>query len=328
MKTKTLLTLCLLIISTTLLAQPKIIFDTDFGGDADDLGAIAMLHNLIDKGECEVLAFMSWQLEEYAVPGLDAINRYYKHPNIPIGTRKGPLNVTDWNHSRVIAESFPYQLQHDDAPDATVLYRQILSQSEDNSIVIITVGPLANIQNLIQSQGDNYSDLNGKELIEKKVKEFVIMGGQFPNGESEWNFNGDMRGVTRFVLDNLTVPITFSGYEVGLDIKTGEVFNEMDKNTPLYVGFKHFSELAPWIKADYKGKILDNSTYDQTAVLYAIRGGLGQWWEKVEGGYCLPDDTGGNKWVDGEVTNHSYLKLTVPQEEMAQLIEDIMLNNF
>jgi len=36
-------------------AKVKIIFDTDFGGDADDLGALAMLHNLHNKGECELL---------------------------------------------------------------------------------------------------------------------------------------------------------------------------------------------------------------------------------------------------------------------------------
>jgi hypothetical protein len=40
----------------SILAQPKIIFDTDFGGDTDDFGALAMLHYLMHKGECEILA--------------------------------------------------------------------------------------------------------------------------------------------------------------------------------------------------------------------------------------------------------------------------------
>lgn len=38
----------------------KIIFDTDFGGDADDLGALAMLHNLHNQGKCELLGIASW----------------------------------------------------------------------------------------------------------------------------------------------------------------------------------------------------------------------------------------------------------------------------
>ena len=51
---KLLLPLLFIFYSTTTFAQPKIIFDTDFGGDADDLGALAMLHNFIDKGESKL----------------------------------------------------------------------------------------------------------------------------------------------------------------------------------------------------------------------------------------------------------------------------------
>ena len=69
--------------------------------------------------------------------------------------------------------------------------------------------------------------MTGLELIEKKVKAFVIMGGKFPEGTWEWNFFGDMPGVTKSVLDNLKrTPITFLGFELGVTIKTGKVFND------------------------------------------------------------------------------------------------------
>jgi inosine-uridine nucleoside N-ribohydrolase len=219
-------------------------------------------------------------------------------------------------------------MKQEDAADAVALYRKLLSSSEDSSVVIVTVGPLANIKNLIESEADSISELSGRDLIHRKVREFVIMGGQFPKGEDEWNFNGNMPGVTKYVLAHLDVPVTFSGYEVGVDIKTGAVFNEIDPQTPLYVGFRHFSQFAPWMKEYYEGKILDNSTYDQTAVLYAVRGGVGTWWDRIEGGYCKPDSTGGNTWVEGPVTNHAYLKLRADREEMAGLIEAIMLGEF
>ena len=35
-------------------AQTRIIFDTDIGGDADDLGALAMLHHFVDSKECKL----------------------------------------------------------------------------------------------------------------------------------------------------------------------------------------------------------------------------------------------------------------------------------
>ena len=73
--------------------QVKIIFDTDLGGDFDDLGALAMLHHFVDKQECDLLAVMCWSTEQYAVSAIDAVNRYYGHPDIPVGTRKGDFEM-------------------------------------------------------------------------------------------------------------------------------------------------------------------------------------------------------------------------------------------
>ncbi len=309
-------------------AQKKIIFDTDFGGDADDLGALAMIHNLQSQGEVELLAVMCWSTEEFAVSGIDAVNTFYGSPDIPIGVRKDGKFHEPWNHSKPITESLRFNETYDSATEAVALYRKLLSEAYENSITIITVGPLANIKNLIESEPDSNSPLTGKELISQKVAEFVIMGGQYPEGEWEWNFNGNMEGVTKYVIENLQdVLVTFLGYEVGLVIKTGEVFNELETSHPLYIGYKHFSEFAPWIKENYQGRILDNSSYDQTAVLYAVRGGLGDYWNRIEGGYNKPDEQGGNVWVEGEKTNHSYLTLLKNPEEIAIIIEGLMLGN-
>ncbi len=310
-------------------AQTRIIFDTDFGGDADDLGALAILNNFVNKQECELLAVMCWNVEPYAVSAISSVNRFYGNATIPIGTRKGGGEYIPWNHSKVLSEKFPNDIDANSAPESTELYRKILSGSEDQSIIIVTVGPLLNIKNLLDSESDNNSPKSGKELVEEKVKEFVIMGGQFPKGEKEWNFDGNMPGVTRSVVERLNVPITFLGYEVGLNIKSGEVFNDLDESHPLFVGFSHFSEHCPWLNSQWQGRIYDNSTYDQTAVLYAVRGGLGEYWERIDDGYCQPDDTGGNEWVQGENDrDHSYLRLLKPVEEMATVIENFMVNDF
>lgn len=307
-------------------AQVKIIFDTDIGGDADDLGALCVLNHFIDTGECELLAVMAWTQEQYAVPAIDAINRFYGHPDIPIGVRKGSPYHEAWNYNKPIADAFPHKVDFNSAADATLLYRKILAKAADHSIVIVPVGPLANIQNLINSPADDISPLSGKELIHQKVKEFVVMGGQFPSGKDEWNFNGNMPGVTKFVFENIDVPVTFSGFEVGIAIQTGEVFNEIDHHTPLYVGFMHFSKNASWINENFKGKILNNNTFDQTAVLYAVRKNTNHCWEVVSGGVCVPDEKGGNTWVPKTNSNHAYLKLAKDPEEMATYIEALMLH--
>ena len=77
----------------------------------------------------------------------------------------------------------------------------------------------------------------------------------------------------------------------------------------------------------YEGKIYDNSTYDQTAVLYAIKGGIGEYWERVNG-TCLPDSVGGNTWVNSPASKQSYLKLLVSEKEMEPVIEKYMLGDF
>ena len=323
-----LLLIGILFLSINLYAQTRIIFDTDFGGDADDLGALAMLHHFVDKSECELAAIMCWSTEQYAVSAIDAVNRFYLHPDIPIGARKDSIQFIKSNYSKAIAERFPHTFNQHEVPDAVALYRKILSESDDQSLVIVTVGPLKNIENLLESSGDSISPLSGKELIEQKVSEFVMMGGRFPEGKWEWNFAGGMPGVTQNVLSELNVPITFSGFELGVAIKTGEAFNRMDPNTPLYVGFMHFSENAPWMKMNFKGAILDNSTFDQTAVLYAVRGGIGTYWDKVSDGICVPDEKGGNTWELSGNSNQSYLKLTMVKDEIATVIENMMLGEF
>jgi len=317
-----------LLSSTVSYSQERIIFDTDIGGDADDLGALAMLHHFIDRGECDLLAVMCWSTEKYAVSAIDAVNRYYSHPDIPVGARKDQTFYTDWNYTKAISDQFPHKLDHGRVPDAVVLYREILARSPDSSVVIVTVGPLKNIENLLRSESDSISPMTGSELIEHKVKEFVIMGGQFPEGDNEWNFDGGMPGLTQYVISKLDVPVTFSGYELGEAIKTGEVLNEIDPATPLYVGFMHFSSHAPWIKEKFRGRILDNSTFDQTAVLYAVRGGVGTYWDKVKGFRCVPDKTGGNKWVKDESSRHSFLVLRMDPEKLADEIEKFMLGEF
>jgi len=318
------LALLLLTVSPGSHAQVRIIFDTDIGGDADDLGALAMLHHFMDQGECDLLAIMCWSTEEFAVPAIDAVNRFYGHPDIPVGVRKDGIHHQAWNYNKPIADALPHRMTYEDVPGTTRLYRQILADSPDSDVVIVTVGPLKNIENLLRSGPDSTSPLSGKELIRKKVREFVIMGGQYPSGENEWNFNGDMQGVTSYVISNLPVPVTFSGYEVGLKIRTGEVFNDLPESHPLYVGFMHFSEHASWINKDFSGRILDNASYDQTAVLYAVRNGTGTWWEKVPG-TCVPDDTGGNTWIPDGGSDHAYLLLKKDPEKMARIIESIML---
>jgi inosine-uridine nucleoside N-ribohydrolase len=185
----------------------------------------------------------------------------------------------------------------------------------------------------MRSGPDDISSLSGKELIEKKVKEFTIMGGQYPEGK-RYNIKSDPKAAA-YVFENLDVPIVFTGWEVGRYIKTGLGIKHLDTLHPLYIGYDHYYKNAPWevnatwLDDDEKGKMRSKPSFDQTAVLYAVRGGVGKYWELVEGGYCMVDTTtGDNRWVESEKANQAYLRLLVPPEEVAEVIENIMLGKF
>ena len=305
-----------------------VILDTDFGGDADDLGALVMLHRLMDRGEAELLAVMSWSTERYTVPAIDAVNRYYGHGDVPIGSRKDGLWHEPWTYGRAIVEAWGSRRTAEDVPATTPLYRRILAGRPDGSVTVVTIGPLLNLLRLLESGPDSLSRREGRALVAAKVREVVIMGGEFPAGSGEWNFSGGMPGVTRAVLSALAeagVPTTFVGYEVGVRIRTGRALNDAPRS-PLSVGYRHFSEHAPWMRAQFSGEILDNASYDQVAVLYAVRAGVGAYFTRVDGGHVAVTASGDSRWVPGPpILPQSYLELRADPEELATVIESLML---
>ena len=70
-------------------ASERVIFETDMVGDPDDAGALALLHALADRGECEILAVMHNTSDPYTVGCLDAMNTFAGRPDIPTGAYPG-----------------------------------------------------------------------------------------------------------------------------------------------------------------------------------------------------------------------------------------------
>lgn len=71
-------------------------------------------------------------------------------------------------------------------------------------------------------------------------------------------------------------------------------------------------------------------SWDQTAVLYAVRGlegGLADYWEVHSQGHLEVNEDGGNAWRDSPDKEHSYLVKKMPPEKIAAIIEDLMLHS-
>jgi hypothetical protein len=293
----------------------KIIFDTDIEDDVDDVGAVAVLHALANRGEADILAMGVSSKHEWSAPCLDALNTYFGRPNIPIGVIKGPGPKNDSKYCRKIAEEFPHDLKSaDDAPDAVTVYRKILAKQADQSVVMVSVGFLTNFANLIRSKADEHSPLSGVELVKQKVRSWVCMGAEYPKGK-EWNIYVDAKSSIEAV-KHWPTPIVWSGFEIGVGIQTGVGLKAVPQNSPVRRGYEHFNGLT------------NHPSWDQTAVLYAVRGLKGELkdvWNVGSGGYFQIHDDGSNTWVAGAQHQHFYLIAKMPTIEVAKQIEALML---
>ena len=298
-----------------------VIFDTDIGGDFDDVGAMAMLHALADRGEVEILATVSCNLSPLVVPAISVINTYFGRPDIPIGSPKSPTRNQDarelhWHDSLIVHYPYTYK-STDEAPDAVMTYRKVLSQQPDSSTTIISVGWVTNMMNLLLSQPDSISPLNGEELVAKKVKLWVAMIGGFPEWERESNAVSDTLA-TQYALDNWPTPIIFSGFEIGVKVKTGwRLVKEGPADSPIRMAYRISLPMRP-------GYINGNSSFDQTAVLVAIRGF--EPYYSYKAGQFITTDHGSNSWMDDPNGRHKYLVQKMSPDSVAFEIETLMMH--
>ena len=165
--------LCFICVLTTLNAQKKVILDTDPSADPDDVGCMAMLHNMASNGECEILAIINSTHYKQSSLSISAINVFYNRKAIPIGDYKGyetKLESPKENYDHHLARVYPRSLKSwKDAKDGVALYREVLASAEDTSITVIVVGTMHNFAGLLKSSGDQYSPLSGVDLVKKKV---------------------------------------------------------------------------------------------------------------------------------------------------------------
>ncbi len=297
----------------------KIILDSDIGQDCDDAAVMALMHQFADKGEVEILATMFPMQDPMGAPAMDVINTYYGRPDIPIGTYKGNFKYLGqlWDHYNTkLASKFPHDLKTGkDAPDAIALYRQILAKQEDSSVVIVAVGPERLLADLLKSGPDDYSQLNGRDLVKQKVKMLSVMGAGFPKGD-EWNIK-IAPDASKLVAETWPTPIVYSGDEIGQAVRTGSrLLTEAPENSPVRASFENH----PFVDSVTK----DRQSWDQTAMLFAVRGTQDNW--KLESnGYNAIDETGKNEWRRDNDKAHSYLILNKPAEEVEKVIEDLMV---
>lgn len=303
------------------LSRPTLILlDTDMATDCDDAGAMAVLHALADTGEAEIRAIVVNNKDDASANTVAAINAFYGRPEIPLGIcQSDAVGITAGYFAQTLAADsrlYGHTIRsRSEIPSATSIYRKTLATLGDGLAVIVSIGHLNNLHDLLHSGPDEHSPLSGVELIRQKVAHVVMMGGDYPSGREHNFFARGSETVTAVVLKTWPTPILFSGYTLGLAVKTGPKLTALPDNHPVRRAY-----------ALHGSDPLKNGrpSWDQTAVLAAVRGPAPFWSLGPAGrNHAAPD--GSNRWESDERGPHAYLVENAPPETAANEIETLML---
>lgn len=299
--------------------RQKILLDTDMLTDCDDVAALAMLLQLEKQGKAQLVGVTVSSAYPKSAAVVSAVNTYYGRGDIPVGAPKNGKGVfLDWScFLDKVANEFPHAIESNDAAeDAVKVMRKALAQANDDEIILVTIGYMTNLESLMKSEGDEISELCGMELIRRKVREWVCMGGNFPDDPAidNVNFTRDAAPAL-YCIRNFEKPITFVGRDIGHNIYVGDDFHNLPKDNPLRRAYE--------LHRGRYGDNWDHHTADPSTLLYAVFG-LGDAFEIQKGRMILHDDCS-FEWDPNGKSNMAYLLQKESREVTARRINEIIM---
>lgn len=219
----------------------KIIFDTDLGGDCDDVVALDLLLSAHKAGECALIGVSYSYTTRTSVGCIHAILKQHGCEEIPVGRMDIPAGTKEYpgTYASPVVEKFggADTPTYDSTEEAVRFLRRLLTAND--RVTIVATGSMSNLAGLMKSGADDLSPLDGMTLMREHVDEIAVMGCNFwhENGRNpdpgyigedgtllpvcEWNIFCDIPGA-RYVFHNCPVPLVCSPFELGLNMFTGK----------------------------------------------------------------------------------------------------------
>ena len=254
----------------------NMILDSDFGSSTDDLFALMMLNHYIDDGLVDLKGVVVDREGQKNAELVDIFNTYYGHPNIPIGLErngvKNPRCFIPYNGICDLKDAqgqplFKRTQDLSNCPDGYKLYRRLLSQAEDKSIVVVAIGFATTLAQLFESGADEFSNQSGLDLFAQKVKAVYIQSGRFEAGDSLSGYN--MRAASR------QSAIFYDKFPKNVDIimSPSNIGDQMDYLPKDVLVDLSYTELNP-IKAVYTNYTCDTGQrmWDTNCLVNAVLG--------------------------------------------------------
>lgn len=305
-----------------------LILDTDMGNDIDDALALAMIHALQSRGECELLGVVSSKDNPYSPVYIDVVNTFYGRGDIPIGVVRDGVTPDDRTFIKPIAVAndsegprYPRTYKDNTYEDAVPLLRRLLATAEDKSVVMLMIGFSTNMAQLLATGPDQHSDLHGRDLFAAKVNRVVAMAGNFkdevqqnPSMDTrEYNIHRDIPSAVGF-FNHCPSPITFCGYEVGevMLYPSSSIHTDYDwsEHHPVAEAYRCYMEMP-----------YDRPLWDPATVMEAVRPRCGMF-DVSRPGRVTVDEQGIALFRPESAGPHRYL--SIPEERVAQAVEEIV----
>jgi inosine-uridine nucleoside N-ribohydrolase len=189
------------------------------------------------------------------------VDEYYGRGTIPVGIVHDGKTKDDGLYVRQVCELHGRHPNEAAVEDAVELLRKTLAGESDGAVTMIQVGFSTNLARLLESAPDRYSDLNGIELVKKKVRLLTMMAGNFAEAKPEYNVMIDIPAATK-LFATWPTDIYISGYEVGAAIlyPAASIENDFPPGNPVAEAYRSYAKMP-----------YDRPSWDLTTVLYDLR---------------------------------------------------------
>lgn len=205
-----------------------VILDTDWFTDVDDVMAVRVLANYHIQGVFKLLGVGINSVFTDSVRSLDAF-LLYSGLDLPVAIVRDFVSEAKARptYQTALAKRHSKFSCNDDAELPVHMYRRLLAASPER-VDIISIGFTENLVDLLQSQPDEFSPLDGLTLVREKVSELWIMAGRWDAAEGvEYNLHGRdgsnprITNSAAILCDQWPTPVTFLGFEVGYTVISG-----------------------------------------------------------------------------------------------------------
>jgi len=297
-----------------------IIYDSDLGNRIDGVLALATLYGLDGKNECRVISITISKPSLQAAAFGEVLGRFYSGAvsgafnavgrQLPIGlATEGPRpDETPMMKAVINAKTAEGKAKYEngihsinDTAEPHAVIRNAFTSQYDQNCIVVLAGPATNVVRAMDLPGS-------KSLIERKVRNLVMMGGDFSGASAppETNIKADIASARKLFAE-WPGEIIVCGNEVGTALRFPAAAIEKDFA---------WSQAHPVVDAYRAAEQMpyDAGTQDVIAVLAAIRP-KENYFKLSSPGVVEVDNEGRTKFTPSPNGKHRYISVDPAQKD-------------